>query len=112
MSSIFITYVQYLHIVNFTGIFTTNLAEGYMHIRCKFDGGKQVNKSQSGSWEGRCAGAALRVNEGAPWGPPCWKKVTNSDPNKCFKTVSAAKCKNVAADNKRKTKEDAKLKQK
>jgi len=40
------------------------------------------------------------------------EKVTNSDPNKCFKTVSAAKCKNVAADNKRKAKEDAKLKRK
>ena len=22
-----------------------------MHIRCKFDGGKQINKSQSGSWQ-------------------------------------------------------------
>ena len=34
-----------------------------MPIRSKFDGGKQINRSQSGSWEGRCAGAALRVNE-------------------------------------------------
>ena len=31
--------------------FTTNLAESWMHIRCKFDGGKVVNRSQSGSWE-------------------------------------------------------------
>ena len=46
----------------YTGNFTTNLAEGYMHIRSKFDGGKQINRSQSGSWEARCAGAALRVN--------------------------------------------------
>ena len=28
------------------GNFTTNLAEGYMQIRCKFDAGKQINRSQ------------------------------------------------------------------
>ena len=28
--------------------FTTNLAEEWMQIRCKFDGGKVVNRSQSG----------------------------------------------------------------
>ena len=38
------------------------------------------------------------------------KKVTNSKPSKCFKFVSAAKCKNVVADYKRKTQEDIKLK--
>jgi len=26
----------------FTGNFTTNLAESWMHIRSKFDGGKQI----------------------------------------------------------------------
>ena len=30
---------------------TTNLAESWMHIRSKFDGGKVINRSQSGSWE-------------------------------------------------------------
>ena len=44
---------------------TTNLAESWMHIRSKFDGGKQINRSQAGSWEGRCAGAGLHCNEGA-----------------------------------------------
>ena len=29
--------------------FTTNLVEGWMQIRCKFDGGKVVNRSQSGA---------------------------------------------------------------
>ena len=29
---------------------TTNLAENWMQIRSKFDGGKVVNRSQSGSW--------------------------------------------------------------
>ena len=37
------------------GNFTTNLAECWMQIRCKFDGGKVVNRSQSGSWEHRCS---------------------------------------------------------
>ena len=50
-----------------------------MHIRSKFDGGKQVNRSQSGSWEGRCAGAGLRANEGPEWGPACWDKAASPD---------------------------------
>ena len=29
------------------GNFTTNLAEGYMYIRYKFHGGKQINRSQN-----------------------------------------------------------------
>lgn len=83
-----------------------------MHIRSKFDGGKQVNRSQRGSWEGRCAGAGLRVNEGPEWGPACWAKVTNSEASKCFKSVSAAKSKKVIADYKRKAKDDVKLQRK
>ncbi len=35
------------------GNYTTNLAECWMHIRTKFDGGKVINRSQSGSWEHR-----------------------------------------------------------
>ena len=72
-----------------TGNFTTNLAEGYMHICSKFDGGKQINRSQSGSWEARCAGAALRVNEGPEWGPKCWEKITKVKNNQTYKKVSA-----------------------
>jgi len=41
-----------------TGNFRTNLAEIWMHIRSKFDGGKQINRVQSNSWQARCAGAA------------------------------------------------------
>ena len=33
------------------GNHTTNLAETWMNVRCKCDGGKFVNRSQSGSWE-------------------------------------------------------------
>ena len=45
-----------------------------MHIRTKFDGGRQINQSQRGSWQGRCAGAAQRMNEGPEWGPQQWAK--------------------------------------
>ena len=83
-----------------------------MHIRSKFDGGKQINISQRGSWEGRCAGAGLRVNEGPGWEPACWAKVTGSEANKCFKSVSAAKSKKVSANYKRKAKDDVKLQRK
>ena len=94
------------------GNFTTNLAEGYMHIRCKFDGGKQVNRSQSGSWEARCAGAALRVNEGPEWGPICWEKITKSTNNQTYKTVSTNRTKILEKDNKRKASEEVRLQRK
>ena len=42
-------------IFSILGNFTTNLAESWMHIRSKFDGGKQINRSQAGSWQGRWA---------------------------------------------------------
>lgn len=54
------------------GNVTTNLAESWMHIRTKFDGGKVINRSQSGSWEHRCMGAGLRQNKGRQWGPQVW----------------------------------------
>ncbi len=50
------------------GNFTTNLAEAWMHVRSKFDGGKVINRSQSGSWEFRCYGAGLQHNLGKEWG--------------------------------------------
>ena len=31
-----------------------------MNVRSKFDGGKQINRLQRGSCQGRCAGAGLR----------------------------------------------------
>ena len=102
--------MKYLYI--YIGNFTTNLAEGYMHIRSKFDGGKQINRSQSGSWEARCAGAALRVNEGPEWGPKCWEKITKLKNNQTYKTVSAKRTKQLARDNKRKVSETVKLQQK
>ena len=61
-----------------------------MHIRSKFDGGKQINRSQAGGWQGRCAGAGLRQNLAGDWGPQTWKVITNREPNNskmCLHTV-------------------------
>ena len=66
------------------GNFTTNLAECWMHIRTKFDGGKVINRSQSGSFQHRCMGAGLCLNLGPTWGPTSWKSLTGSDPNETF----------------------------
>ena len=48
---------------------TTNIAESWMHVRSKYDGGKVINRSQSGSWGNRCMGAGLQHNMGKQWGP-------------------------------------------
>ena len=72
------------------GNFTTNLAESWMHIRSKFDGGKQINRSQAGSWNGCCAGAGLQCSEGAAWGPKCWEQALSVQPSYGFQDVSAA----------------------
>ena len=60
--------------------FTTNLGEGYVNVRSKFDGGKQVNR-------GRCAGAGLRINEGSAWGPAMWE-ITSIPPSTTFAAVA------------------------
>nr|XP_034320463.1 uncharacterized protein LOC105318911 [Crassostrea gigas] len=55
---------------------TTNIAESWMHIRCKFDGGKIHNLCNRGSWHVRCYGGALRMNYGPQWSPNVWKEST------------------------------------
>ena len=90
------------------GNHTTNLAECWMNIRCKFDGGKVMNRSQSGSWEHRCMGAGLQQNMGKAWGPVAWAKMTNSSPNKVFCDAAQSSAKKSANDRKRKATEDAK----
>lgn len=56
-----------------------------MHIRTKFDGGKQINRVQAGSWVGRCAG--LRQNLDGNWGPKAWEKITHTEANMVFQEV-------------------------
>ena len=61
---------------------TTNFAENCMQIRCKFDGGKVINRSQSGSFQFRCYGAGLQKNLGKTWGVSMWEKMTGDYPMK------------------------------
>jgi len=89
---------------------TTNVAESWMHIRCKYDGGKVINRSQSGSWEHRCMGAGLQQNLGKEWGPEMWRQMTKSSPNKVFSDTARHSAKQVESDQKRKAKEEVKAK--
>ena len=101
----------YRHIQNIyfdsctAGNFTTNLVESWMHIQSKFDGGKQINRSQSGSWQGICAGAGLRQVVGPAWGPEVWRNTTGSDANPVFTANSMTKEKQVSQDRKQKAKD-------
>ena len=85
------------------GNFTTNLAESYMNVHSKFNGGKQINRSQIGSWQGRCAGAGLRLNLEPSWGPVTWEKATKTTPSATFKIVASSKCNRAVKDRKRKS---------
>ena len=87
--------------------FTTNLVEGWMQVWCKFDGGKVVNRSQSGSWKHRCYRAGLQQNLGRSWGPPTWEKMTGSPPNQTFIDTAETSAK-VTHTQKRKAPEKAK----
>ena len=52
---------------------TTNLSECYISIRAKMDGGKQINRIQSGSFEHRCMAAGLSLTLGPGWTEAAWK---------------------------------------
>ncbi len=80
-----------------------------MHIRSKFDGGKQINRSQAGGWTGRCAGAGLRQNLDGNWSPQVWAKVFGTQPNQIFDEILTNRAKQVSKDRKRKSSESAKL---
>ena len=58
--------------------FTTNIAEAWMSIRSKFDGGKRVNRTGGRSWHGRCYGAGLRNTSGPTWAPKTWEQCTGT----------------------------------
>ena len=87
---------------------TTNLAENWMHIRCKFDGGKVVNRIQSGSWESRCYGAGLEKSLGKSWGPQTWERVTDSSANRVFIDSAERTARKLENDRKRKATDEAK----
>ncbi len=58
------------------GNHTSNLAESWMWVRTKFDGGKVINRCHSSSWTTRCCAAALRRNLGVSWSPIVWQRMT------------------------------------
>jgi len=88
---------------------TTNLAECWMHMRTKFDGGKVINRSRSGSFEHRCMGAGLRMNLGPSWGPTTWESITGSQPSNIFSQAAEANSKKVTNDRKRKSTDAEKI---
>ena len=83
-----------------------------MHIRSKFDGGKQINRIQGGSWQARCAGAGLRCNEGADWGPKAWKQALSIQPSHVFQNTSEVAVKQTDKTRKRKATDKAKSQRK
>ena len=80
-----------------------------MHIRMKFDGGKVINRSQSGSWQHRCMGAGLQQNMGRGWGPKVWRQMAEVSPNKVYQDTTDRSVKRVEKDRKRKATEKAKV---
>ena len=67
---------------------TSNLAEYYMSIQCCFDGGKQYNRIQRGSFQARCYAAGLRVQNGTKWVTDFWEKSTGEKPGEVILLVS------------------------
>ena len=81
-------------------------------MRTKFDGGKVINRSQSGSFEHRCMGAGLRMNLGPNWGPITWKSLTGSQPSQVFSQAAEAHSKKVTNDRKRTSSDTEKVNRK
>ena len=92
------------------GNLTTNLAENWMNIRCKFDGGKVINRSQAGSWEFRCMGAGLQLNMGHEWGPQLFSEMTGSTVNPIYQNAAKKSASVIEKNRKRKAKDDVKEK--
>ena len=92
------------------GNHSTNLAEPWMHVTCKFDGGKVINHLQRGSWQHRCMGAGSEQNHGPTWGPKVWNAMTNENPNSVFSEAAQTTAKKNKNQRKRKATEDSKRK--
>jgi len=61
-----------------TGNFTTNLAESYMNVRAKFNGGKQINKVDHCRKDVQEQDLNEWTSEGPTWGPATWGKVVSA----------------------------------
>ena len=69
---------------------------------------RHVNWSQHHSWEGRCTGAGLSLNEGPVWGPTCWKKAVSVPANTVYKSYATTLTRVVKQDCKRKSAQQTK----
>ena len=87
---------------------TSNLAECFMGIRCKFDGGKVFNRIQRGSFQNRCYGAGLRFQLGPDWVPQAWKHVTGQNPGEVTQKYYEGRAKQHQKAMKRKTTNECK----
>jgi hypothetical protein len=85
------------------GNYTSNLAESWMSIRAKFDGGKVFNRCNRGSWHARCYGGALRKNFGAEWSPVVWKKVTGTKSGSAFDRIYKRRAGQLSSSRKSKS---------
>ena len=81
---------------------TSNLAECFMGIRCKFDGGKVLNRIQRGSFQHRCNGAGLRFQLGPDWTSRVWHSVTGQEPGEVMRAYCAKSTLDHQKDMKRK----------
>lgn len=81
---------------------TSNLAECFMGIRCKLDGGKVYNRNQRCSFQHRSYGAGLRFQLGPVWAPKVWPLVTGKEPGEWMKAHYNARTKQHEKDTKRK----------
>ncbi|CAC5366256.1 unnamed protein product [Mytilus coruscus] len=93
---------------NLIGNFTSNLAESWMHMRTKFDGGQMYNHCNRGSWHTRCYGAALRNNLGPLWSLKVWVSSTQSTSGHYFQKLYNTREKNININNTSKSKPEIK----
>ncbi|CAC5392298.1 unnamed protein product [Mytilus coruscus] len=93
---------------NLIGNFTSNLAESWMHMWTKFDGGKMYNHCYRGSWHTRCYGAALRNNLSPLWSPKVWESSTQSTSGHYLKKLFNTRERNININNTSKSKPEIK----
>ena len=91
------------------GNFTTNLAESWMSIRSKFDGGKVINRCSRGSWYTRCYGGALRKNLGVTWSPVTFQTVTKVEAGVYYQQYAKRQEQKLRASKKYQSKPESKL---
>ncbi|CAG2245735.1 unnamed protein product [Mytilus edulis] len=90
------------------GNFTSNLAEMWMHVRTKYDGGKIYNHCNRGSWHNRCYAASLRFNKGIQWSPQTWEETTSSVSGHYYTTLYSKRLQCLKNNTKTKGKKEIK----